>query len=542
MDRRTFLNIPADNDASVKAEGATIGYANPPSIEPYEGPWNRRTLYHLLRRTVVAPTLADVREAEALSMEDLVDQLLDSSAALPGAPRFVRECMNSSALHWDSGRIDIINTFFDELRRWWMLLMINGGLSIRERMTLFFHNHFAVNARIVNDSRYLYQQNQLFRRHALGNFKTLVRDVTTDKAMLLFLNGKINKEFNLNENYARELQELFTIGIADNDGNPNYSQEDVVQVAKALTGWDWWGLGMEGNVASGYRTGHDSSDKELYGQTISGTNDGGPELARVLDIIFDREETGRYLVRKLYRFFVYTDTTLTPVRPIPDEIEEHIIAPLAAEFRRSGWQISSVLRKLLISSHFYDAAVMAACIKSPVDLLVGAVRGTLVGSLAGEKADFAGQYIQGRSVDLEQNLFYPPGVQGWQFYRSWISSTTLPKRYFYTDELIFGAKSKIVDRLNMVFNGPIPRSGSWQINTLAFAQQFASYDDPDELIDDMTEHLLAFPPSESLRSRLRNELVGDRDYEWPTLEDQIRVVKVRALLRYLMRSTNYQLM
>ena len=420
--------------------------------------------------------------------------------------------------------------------------MVNGGLSIRERMTLFYHNHFSVNARLVQDARYLYLQNQMLRRHALGDFKELVRSVTIDKAMLLFLDGKANKANYVNENYARELQELFTIGIADNDGNPNYTQEDVVELSKALTGWDWLGFGMDGDVVNNFLTGHNFANKTLYGQTISGSNEGGPELAQALDIIFGKEETARYVIRKLYRFFVYTDTVLTPVRSIPKEIEENIIAPLAAEFRQSEWQIAVVLRRLFTSQHFYDSAVMATTIKSPVDLLVGTVRSTLVEPFAGDPADFAGQYMQERSIDLEQNLFHPPGVQGWQFYRSWISSTTLPKRHFYTDELLYGAKSTIIDRLSLILNGPIPRSGDWKINVVAFAKQFSSFDDPDQLIDDIVEHLLAFPPSESLRLRLRNELVGDRDYEWPTLDDAIRGARLQALLRYLMRSTNYQLM
>ncbi len=542
MDRRAFISSFSVPPSSQKNEHASIGYSQTPSLAQYAGPWNRQTLYHLLRRTVVAPTLADIREAENLSMEELVDRLLVPATDLPNPPTFVRECLNTSAIYWNSGRVDINNTFFDELRRWWMLLMINGGLSIRERMTLFYHNHFAVNASLVQDSRYLYLQNQLFRRSALGDFKQLVRSVTVDKAMLLFLDGRENKSNYVNENYARELQELFTIGIADNDGNPNYTQKDVVELSKALTGWDWVGLGMDGDVVNNWLTGHNSADKTLYGETIAGSIDGGPELTQALDIIFSKEETARYVIRKLYRFFVYTDTTLTPVRPIPSEIEENIIAPLAAEFRQSQWQIASVLRTLFTSQHFYDPAVMAATIKSPVDLFVGAVRSTLVGPLTGQAADFAGQYIQGRSAELEQSLFYPPGVQGWQFYRSWISSTTLPKRHFYTDELLYGTKSTIIDRLSLILNGPIPRSGSWKINVLAFAKQFASFDDPDQLIDEIMEHLLAFPASESLRLRLRNELVGERDYEWPTLDDEVRAARLQAMLRYMMRSTNYQLM
>lgn len=543
MDRRTFLTGTSFPTSAARSSSAEVpGFAEVPSLEPYAGPWGTTQIYHLLRRTVIAPTYAEVQQAQALSMTELVDRLIAPSAALPPPPRFVSECLNASALYWHSDRVDIINTFFDELRRWWMLLMVNGGLSIRERMTLFWHNHFAVNASTVQDSRYLYLQNQLFRRYAVGNFKNLVSEVTRDKGMLLFLDGRANKRDYVNENYARELQELFTIGIADNDGNPNYTQEDVVQASKALTGWDWTGFGMEGDVMSNLLTGHDFSEKTLYGETISGSTEGLPELNRVLEIIFAKDETARYVIRKLYRFFLYTDTALTPVRPIPQEIEENIIAPLAAKFREGRWEISGVLRILFNSRHFYDQAVVGSTIKSPVDLLVSTMRGTLAGTLSGDSADFATQYAQGRAVELEQNLFHPPGVQGWQFYRSWISSTTLPKRHFHTDELLYGASSTIIDRLNLVFNGPIERSGSWQIDSLAFARQFSSYENPVRLVRDVAEHLLAFPPSDNLLQRLEDELVEGRAYEWPDMTDEVRAGRVRKMLRYLMRSTNFQLM
>jgi hypothetical protein len=491
---------------------------------------------------VIAPTYAEMRAAEAMTMDELVDTLTATDAKLPGPPRFVGECLNASALYWDSGRTDIIGTFFDELRRWWLQLMINGGLSARERMTLFWHNHFSTNARLIQDSRFLYLQNQLFRRLALGDFKGLVREITIDKAMLLFLDGKFSKNGSVNENYARELQELFTIGIADNDGNPNYTQRDVVEAARTLTGWDWVGFGMQGDVSNSILTGHDATDKNFYDATIAGSTEGSPELNRLLDVIFSREQTARYVIRKLYRFLVYTDTTLTPVRPIPTEIEEKIVAPLAEEFRGSGWDISAVLRRLLRSRHFHDPAVRGAMIKSPVDHLVSAIRGTLVGTLSGDPAEFGTQYAQDRATTLGQNLFHPPGVQGWQFYRSWISSTTLPQRQFYTDELLYGAKTTITDRLNLVLNGPIPRSGTWKIDALGFARQFPSFDDPESLVHDMAEHLLAFPASSRLTERLLKELVGERAYEWPDLDDELRTTRIQATIRALMRSTNFQLM
>ena len=544
MDRRDFL-FGRDSDIDRCAESAVAaapGFSEPPSIEPYEGEWSRSEVYHLLRRTLLAPNHNEVEEALEMSRADLVDRLLADDLPLPGPPRFVAECLNTSALAWDSGRVDMTDTFYDELRRWWILQMINTPLSIRERMTLFWHNHFAVNARIIPDPRLIYLQNQLFRRNALGDFRGLVRQVTVDKAMLVFLDGRTNKLNYRNENYARELQELFTIGIADNDGNPNYTQQDVVEAAKVLTGWDWVGFGMQGDVMNTLLTGHDPSGKQVYGEEILGRTEGLGELVDLLDIIFEREETARYVIRKLYRFFVYTDATLTPVRPIPEEVEEGIIAPLASLFRESSWQIVPVLRTLLLSRHFYDPAVRGATIKSPVDLMAGTIRGMMTGGLTGDPADFATQYAGLRATELEQNLFHPPGVQGWNFYRSWISSTTLPKRRFITDALLSGVDVRIVDRLNMIFNGPINRDGTWRVPILPFARQFESFLDPELLVADCVEHLLAFPPGDELRERLLTEMTSGRPYEWEGLDDESKEVGLRRMLSLLMRSVHYQLM
>ncbi len=540
MDRRDFLRGSGLLSATDPDAGGP-GFSETPSIEPYSGTWSRAEVYHLLRRTVVAPTVAEVEEGIGLSREALVDRLLADDLPMPGPSRFIGEAMNTSALAWNNNDTGLTRSFYEDLRRWWMALMVNTPLSIRERMTLFWHNHFAVNARVVTDPRFIYLQNQLFRRNAVGNFRDLVRGVTLDKAMLIFLDGRNNKAQYRNENYARELQELFTIGIADNDGNPNYTQEDVVEAAKTLTGWDWVGFGIDGGVTNNLLTGHDASDKEVYGEAIAGRGDGGPELTRLLDIIFAKEETARYVIRKLYRFFVYTDTTLTPVRPIAEEIEGGIIAPLATIFRSAGWEIRPVLRTLLLSRHFYDVALRGATISSPVDHMIGTIRGTLVGTLRGDAADFAMQYAQGKATELGQDLFHPPGVQGWNFYRSWISSTTLPKRRFFTDTLLEKAESRIQDRLNMILTGPIPRNGSWNIDTLRFAEEFDTFLDPEALVADISRHLLPLPVGADLLDRLLNEMTSGRPYEWEELDRSSREIGLKRMLRHLMRTNVYQL-
>lgn len=544
MDRRKLLSgFLGTGWDQKKGDTPRLLYSEEPSLAPYDGPWNSATAGHLLRRALVGPTWSELQEGAAGTMSELVEKLITPVDTLPGPSRFVGEWLNASALGWDGNRFDVTETFNDELRRWWYLLMANNGTSVRERMTLFWHNHFATSNKLMLDARYVYYQNQLFRKNALGNFKDLVRAVTLDKAMLLWLNGRDNKNNGrINENFARELQELFTIGIADNNGTPNYSQGDIVEAARALSGWDWIGFGTQGDVVSNFLTGHDASNKSVYGESITGTAEGGPELNKLLDIIFSQEETGRYLIRKLYRFFVHTDVPMTPVYRIDPLIEEKIIAPLALEFRQSNWDIATVLRRLFSSKHFYDSEIIACTIKSPADFFVGILRSTAQLPLTGDPGDFATQYVQDRAETLGQNLFFPPGVQGWGFHRSWISTTTLPQRHRYSDELILGAKTRITDRLNPIISGPIVRNGTYAIDLLAYAKGFSSFNIPRDLVKDIATHLLAWPPSPALLDRLRKELTNDRDYEWEPAPDAIKATKLQSMMRYLMRTTNYQLL
>jgi uncharacterized protein (DUF1800 family) len=539
MNRRTFLSSVTASADRAHPEPEQL-LTEPPSLEPYDGAWDRAAALHLLRRTIVAPSRSEVDEALAGTLDGLIDRLTHDDTPIPGPPRYVGEWMNAELIAWDSGRVDVATSFFDELRRWWFGLMVNGAISLRERMTLFWHNHFANNATLVSDARFMYMQNQLFRRNALGNFREMVRAVTLDKAMLEFLNGKGSTRGYSNENYARELQELFTIGIADNDGNANYTQRDIVAASLALTGWDW--LGLNGAVTSNLLTGHDPSDKQFYGETIAGNGDGGVELDRLLDLIFAKEETARYVIRKIYRFFVYTDAALTPVRPIDAEVERNVIAPLAADFRASNWEIGAVLRRLLRSRHFFDPGLMGGMIKSPVDLFAGLLRSTRTAALAGDQGDYAMQIAQSVAKDLGQDLFHPPGVQGWQFHRSWVGTTTLPERNRATDAFTFGMAVTITDRLNPLFSGPIERKGSFGIDLLAFAKGFPSFTDPHQLVADIAAHMLAYPASAALLARLEQEMVGDRGYEWNDIGDELRAAKLQAMVRVLMRSANYQLM
>ncbi len=500
-------------------------------------------MMHLLRRALVAPTVAETQAAQRLSPRELVDRLVTPTVKPPEPPRFVGEWMNNPTAFFSLDIPPCTRAFADEMRRWWCGLMLAEGFSMRERLALFWHNHFPSDFSITKDGRFSYMQNQLLRRYALGNFKRLVREITVDKAMLWYLDGKLNKrDDQLNENYARELQELFTVGLYDNNGKPNYTQKDVREAARVLTGWGFYGDGITGDVQCTPWFGHDPGDKVVYGRTIAGREYGDAELDDLLDIIFDHEQTARYVIRKLYRFFVYTNAPLTPASHLDDAVEENIIAPLAQEFRASDWNVAVVLRRLLLSDHFYDPALIGAMIKSPVDLLVGTARALRVG---GMPDDATLQYLHTGCETLGQTLLIPPGVQGWQFHHAWISSTTLPQRHALTDGLINGAPATY-GRMppGVLLAMPEMVTGTAKLNVMAFAQQFAEFNgDPELLVADIARHMMGYPASGRLAAELRDALLqGGPTYEWAGLEDAIKERRLGAMLRTLMRSANYQLM
>lgn len=548
MNRREFLSggrsAPADSRTYTQSGSrGTSPFSSRPDLARYDGPWNEKTVTHLLRRTVMAPSRRDMEQAMAMSMQDLIVSLTAPDDVPPPPPEYIGWWMDNPATYFDSDKVWMLATFYDEFRRWWCSLMIRGPLSVRERMTLFWHNHFSGDATTCNEPRYMYMQNCLYRRHALGNFRKLVREITIDKAMMIFLDGKQNKKGKeVNENYARELQELFTIGISNNAGEENYTQKDVHEAARVLTGWGWWGPGITGDISCPPWFGHDPADKVVYGKTIRGREYGDEELDDLLDIIFEREETPRSIVRKLYRFFVYTDAPLTPFVPIADDIENAVIIPLAEELRAHNWDISHVLRRLFSSRHFYDPEVMGACIKSPVDLLAGTARA--FSGTGKEETEFLTETINIRAKQLGQWLLVPPGVQGWQFYRAWISSTTLPLRHASTDELIDGADISYLRITGHLESQPDMIPGNARLDIIGYARQFSSFgDDVRRFVDEVAEHLLAYPALVTLKEKLCDTLLqGAPDYEWSLVPELVKEQRLGSMMKYLMRSAQYQLM
>ena len=235
----------------------------------------------------------------------------------------------------------------EQLRGWWLYCMLQGGHPLREKMTLFWHNHFATSLAKVRDPTLMFGQNCLLRQHALGRFGPMLQAISRDPAMMIWLDSNSNVKGKPNENYARELMELFSLGVG------HYTEKDVREAARAFTGWRTDGVGFTFDAGL-----HDGGLKTFLGKT--GPWDGGD----VVRIVLEQPAAARFLVRKLYHFLV--SEKADPARLL--------LEPLCESFRKSDYDIAGLVRTILASRHFYSAHAFRQRIKGPVEYVLGAVQ------------------------------------------------------------------------------------------------------------------------------------------------------------------------
>jgi len=276
---------------------------------------------------------------------------------------------------------------------WWAKRMLVTRRPLEEKLTLFWHGHFATGQNKVRDYRMLFQQNQMLRANASGNLRDLLVGILTDPGMLVYLDNGENIKSHPNENFGRELLELFTMGVG------NYSERDVREAARAFTGWTNDVLTYKFDSAE-----HDFGDKTFLGRTGALNGDD------IIDTILAQPVTGEFVAGKLYRYFVRED------------ISSDVKAELGRSFRASGYQIKPLIRRMLLSKDFYSAPSVATQIKSPVHLVVSTYRKMGLRDVP-TIPDF-GRMTGG----LGQTLFEPPNVAGWAGGRTWITPATLLQR------------------------------------------------------------------------------------------------------------------
>jgi uncharacterized protein (DUF1800 family) len=451
--------------------------------------WNRDTARHLLSRALFGYRRADLdRALRYPSLDAFVSQELLADKPLPAPPG---DWVTETPVANDPN----VNARFRELNAWWNTLMLTEGTSLREKMVLFFHNHFTSQRSKVNYPQYLYTQNQLFRQAAFGDLRQLTKDVTVDPAMLIYLDGRNSAKGGPNENYARELMELFTLGIG------NYTETDIKQAAKALTGWRVNGLKAEFD-----QNRFDAGSKTFLGKT------GAFGYKDIVDIIYQQPACAEFWCRKLCQEFQFYK---------PDNA---FVKKLAAVLRASDFNLKPVLRALFTADEFYAPGVVGAKIKSPTELLIGTLKALDVPSLAA--ADWGFVYDTGRN--LQQWLFEPPNVAGWPGQRDWISSNTYPQRGGYSDALINGRRLT-GQALNLKFK-PVD-----------YVRGYPKPEDATQLVGDVVEALMVFPLSAPKKKALLDTLLdGTIVTNWSTYTPMADA-RINRFLKALMRLPEFQL-
>lgn len=390
------------------------------ALRPYAGPWSERHAAHLLRRAGFGGTAAEIARYAAMSPGAAAGALVAfaSTAQEPGPPQLTdpyalrraaaREGLTGPRATDEQRRAFARQTRREEaasigtLKLWWLDRMLATPAPLQEKMTYYFHGHFttaAVQKGVTPEM--VYNQNQLFRANALGNLRTLTMAVSQDPAMLLYLDNALNSKARPNENYARELMELFTLGV------DHYSEDDVREAARAWTGYRV--DRRDGSAQFDSRL-HDEGTKTFLGRT---GNFGGQDI---VDIIFAQPQCATFFANSLLNTFVYNDP------------EPALVAAVAALLRANDYELQPVVETLLRSNVFYGDRAYRALVKTPVEFVVGAYK-------ALELPQVDGAAVRALTA-MGQNLFYPPNVAGWPGGENWLTSQMLIARQNFAMRLV----------------------------------------------------------------------------------------------------------
>jgi len=507
------------------------------SLTPYTGQWTKAEAAHLLRRTTFGATNQEILDAVTNGMNATVTSLMQIPAVGDPLAFHPDETIVAQGQTWinavyptDPVAAQSVDTARQLSLGGWLMERINSeSLTIAEKICLFWQNHFS--AVPPADQRATYDYHMLLRSHALGDFKQMVKDVTIDPTMLIFLNGATNNVFSPNENYARELLELFTIGKGPQIGPgdyTNYTEDDVAEAAKILTGYYVTGLRSDSqtSVTAVYDSLlHDQSNKTMsskFGNASIPAN-GANEYEDLIDVIFQQDEVANHICRKLYRYFVNYDLTTS--------VESTVIAEMATTLIANNYQIEPVLTELFLSEHFYDISVRGALIKSPIDMLYSMWNqcdSTPTFGLATDYEMLLNVYWFGEA--LGQAYATPPSVAGWPAYyqtpsfsKLWVNATHIKTRFDIALWVTLGTG--------------IPVNGdNWKIDGLHFVDNLSLPADAPTVIQDITD--LFCPKGLTAAQQLQLKLIltgGLPDFEWtlqyneyqanigdPTYEDPVR--------------------
>lgn len=553
MDRREFLTAAKRRVSSpeIKLPRTLSG------IDAYTGAWTEEEVAHLLKRVMFGAKRSDVEYFKNLTLTQAVDELLNPTAPSPAPP--IKEYTTSTTpgvnadvnvLQGTTWINDINNDGTVQSQRrasykkWWTGVMINQDRSIREKFILFLVDHFGNEITDVGNGNWAYRQHMLVRQHVLGNYKELVRNITKDLMMLRYLNGYLNNASAPDENYARELFELFTLGKGPDSG---YTEADVKEAAKVLTGWQINGTTWQTVFTSSRHSTVNKTFSSFFNNTVitgrTGTAAGDLELNDLLNMTFAQDEVAKFLVRKLYRWFVYY--------VIDDAAEQNVIAPLATIFRNNNYEWKPVLKALFQSQHFFDAMNRGCVIKNPADQVIGSIRE--LDTVFPDPSNFVSNYGMWNTFsswmnNMGMSLHDPPNVAGMPayyqeplFHEVWINSDSLPKRNQFTD--------------TMINTGYLVNGVRVKFDCVSLARTFYNPGNPNDLIDEAVNRFFRNPLSAASKAQIKTQilLTGQQwDYYWtnawmayianPTTANFNTVnTRLMNLFKYLFNLAEYQL-
>jgi uncharacterized protein (DUF1800 family) len=432
--------------------------------------WNRDKARHLLVRAGFGGTPAEVNALCAMGPHKAVDHLVDfhhrPAADVPfdATPPLPADALEGK-LRGDfvrgqvaGARAGVERAQMARLRLWWLRRMVESPRPLQEKLTLFWHGHFATQDSVVQNSYSLYRQNQLLREQAAGNFGALLYGIVHDPAMLRYLDNNRNVKGQPNENLAREIMELFSMGV-----DQGYTEKDIIHGARALTGYTLDGGGVFRFIESQ----HDKTDKTVFGKTGPWTGDD------LVQFILAQPATSRFVARKLFAFFAHREPS------------DNAVDQLASVLRANQYEIGPTLKNLFLSEEFYSARSVGTQIKCPVQLTVGALRDLGIAQLTSYDA------LDAALREMGQELFEPPDVKGWRYGREWINTSRLLIRYNATADLVRAAPQR-------------QRQG---IDVVALVASSAAKS-PAEIVDHLVKTCLAKPLPAEKRQKLIELLTG----------------------------------
>jgi uncharacterized protein (DUF1800 family) len=449
-------------------------------------PWNLKWAGHLYRRAAFGGSPEELTAAVEDGLAATLDRLLQGDK---GTGDFYALLFPKDT-KFEAGMLLAKNNSARDLGGWWLYAMHYSPHPLLEKMTLFWHNHFVSSIAKVGRTPLMYEQNKCLRRNALGKFGPFLLEISKDPAMLVYLDSNSNVKGKPNENYAREVMELFSLGVG------NYTEKDVREAARAFTGWHTTGASFEFSAKD-----HDSDEKTFLGKT--GAWD-GEDIVR---IILEQPACARFLVRKLYRYFI-SET---------DEPPAALLEPLAEALRKSQYDIAALVGTILRSRHFFSDYAYHRRVKSPVEFALGAVR-----AIAQRQVN--PNVLIGRIDAMGQELFAPPNVKGWPGGKSWLNTATVLARHNFAEALASGTSE-----INQ--GGPI---AAVIVDPDAFLRR-EKITDPDKILDRLAALTLQDELSDKARARLQAFFAEGK----PEGDDLSR--RVREAMHALMCMPEFQL-